>query len=357
MMIAIAFLAVPSTTTSQAAVPSFAIVTSGTLPGAVDAANVIGHERCGKCHASEVGAWSGSSHAKKSYNLLSHEKAPAFAKALGVTGNLAQSVCGDCHATKQADTVIQGVSCESCHGASGPERSIKGWFSIHSYYGKDLKDRKKETEDHYKKRIAASHATGMNSSSHLYELAKNCLSCHTVPNEKLVNAGHPTSSRFELVEWAQGEVRHNFQIDQTVNAKSPSLWLDPHWNGKGRTSANRKKLMYVVGQLVDLEVSLRSRATATEGDFATVVGRRISSVLRKLKKLDHIPAVAKALAAVEKIDRTALKTFGAGDKKLYGDAADAVGAAARAISGSSDGSDLGEVDVPDDAVGEAFLDG
>ncbi len=356
-MFAIFFLVPPNPPDSHAAIPPTSIVTGVALPLAVDATKVLGHDRCGKCHKSEVAAWKLSSHAKKSFGLLSDKKAPEFAKALGITGNLAQSVCGDCHATKQAETAIHGVSCESCHGAAGPEDNVKGWFSVHSDYGEGLTDRTKETEGHHQKRIAAARAAGMNSSSQIYELAKNCLSCHTVPHEKLVNAGHPTSSRFELVEWAQGEVRHNFQIDQTVNAGSPSLWLDPHWNGPGRTSENRKKVMYVVGQLADLEVSLRSRATSKEGDFSTVVNRRISSVQRKLKKLAHIPAVAEALAAVETIDRTALKTFGAGDKELYGKAADAVAAAGRKISKSSDGSDLGEVDVPDDGLGESYKGG
>ena len=82
---------------------------------------------------------------------------------------------------------------------------------------------------------------GIGKRESVYDIAKNCLSCHTVPNEALVNAGHPTSEKFEFVRWSQGEVRHNFQLDKSTNAESPTLWLDDLHNGPGRTSENLKK--------------------------------------------------------------------------------------------------------------------
>ena len=48
--------------------------------------------------------------------------------------------------------------------------------------------------------------------SQLYEVMANCYQCHTVPHEDLVNRGlHSTGNgNFELVEWSQGSIRHNF---------------------------------------------------------------------------------------------------------------------------------------------------
>ena len=326
--------------------------TSAVAQAPVDKTKVVGHQKCAECHKSEVAAWTKSPHGSKSFQMLSSTKAPEYAKAMGITGPLAASICGDCHATKTASVAIQGVSCESCHGASGPAGS--GWLAVHSDFGNAEKDRAKETKDHHAARVAACAKLGMNRSADIYAIAHNCLSCHTVTNEKLVNAGHPTSKQFELVQWAQGSVRHNFQLDQKVNAVSPSLWLDPLHHGEGRTVENRKKLMYVVGKLVDLEISLRSRAKASDSDYGKVVSRRISSAVRALGKIDHIAEVKQALEAISAIDRKALRKFGAGDARLYGDASEKVATAAKALAKDSDGSKLGDVEVVTDAEGDPY---
>ena len=38
-----------------------------------------------------------------------------------------------------------------------------------------------------------------------YSIARNCLQCHSVTNEKLVNAGHKIGAGFELVGWSIGD--------------------------------------------------------------------------------------------------------------------------------------------------------
>ena len=86
--------------------------------------------------------------------------------------------------------------------------------------------------------------------SSLYRLAKNCYSCHVVPQEDLVNkGGHPAGSAFELVSWSQGEVRHNT------------------WHSKGKenvpASAARKRMLYLVGLGVELETGI---ARGRQGD-------------------------------------------------------------------------------------------
>ena len=80
----------------------------------------------------------------------------------------------------------------------------------------------------------------------LYQLAKNCYGCHVVPQEDLVNkGGHRAGSDFELVSWSQGEVLHNT------------------WYSKGKdnvaASAERKRMLYLVGLGVELETALRAR--------------------------------------------------------------------------------------------------
>jgi hypothetical protein len=100
-------------------------------------------------------------------------------------------------------------------------------------------------------------AAGMNNPANLYLVARQCLACHTSPNERLVNVGgHPTGSPdFELVAWSQGMVRHNFV------------------RSEGRTneasSRERLRMMFVVGVMADLEASLRATAAATEKSMTT----------------------------------------------------------------------------------------
>ena len=84
----------------------------------------------------------------------------------------------------------------------------------------------------------------------LYQLAKNCYSCHVVPQEGLVNkGGHKPGSSFDLVSWSQGEVRHNT------------------WYSKGKENvaadAARKRMLYLVGLGVELETGLRAIGKAT----------------------------------------------------------------------------------------------
>src|SRR4029079_13144230 len=108
-----------------------------------------------------------------------------------------------------------------------------------------------ETAEHREKRIADSVAKGMNNPHNIYLIARQCYDCHTVPNEKLVNAGgHQAGSNdFELVSWSQGMVRHNFLRGGAANAT---------------LTAEELRVMYVVGVMTDLEYSLRAVATATE---------------------------------------------------------------------------------------------
>ena len=99
----------------------------------------------------------------------------------------------------------------------------------------------------------------------LSAIAANCFGCHTVPDEELINVGgHTPGSAFELVSWSQGMVRHN-------------LWYTEGEQNKG-ASANRKRLMFVVGLAVELETALRAVGKATEKKaYAVAMARRAAA--------------------------------------------------------------------------------
>lgn len=353
-----------TTTTSSLALASAAVGQQQ-----IAAEKVMGREACAKCHATELKAWQASSHGKKSWALLSDTKAPDFAKKLGIpAANIQTSMlCTSCHGTPQQKggqvTIAHGNSCESCHGAAGGE---EGWFALHSDYGSGtsgktmkelLAERNSETAAHRAGRLAACDKAGMNRSDNPLAIARNCLLCHTVPNEELVAAGHPTSDKFEFVRWAQGEVRHNFLLDPTTNAEAPSLWLARAPDN--RTAEGRKRLMFVAGQLADLEVSLRNRANVSTTDRGTLgdeVNDRIDDAIDELEDLE-LDDLQPVLDIIEKrnIDKRSIKDITADDKKLYTAAADEVRIAAEAfLEKHKDGDGLNGVDVSSRAEGDVF---
>lgn len=331
---------------------------------------VRGRETCRVCHVSEQAAWEASSHNTKAWSLLTAPKAAEFAKALGVTNVTGDSVCTQCHGTRQLKdgklTVAPGNSCESCHGGAGGEN---GWLAKHFDFGTGrklvrgitiaelLQDRAKETADHRAMREKACRAAGMNRSADAFQIASNCLQCHLVPNEKLVEAGHPMSTRFEFVEWAQGEVRHNFLFDPKKNAEAPTGWSDRQPAGD---VASRKRLMYVAGQLADLAVSLRIRATVTSVKRKTLgdeANDRIEDIHKDLAKL-KLSQLAPLLASLEPL-LGGLKEVDAGDQQKYGAAAAAVETAANAfVAANQDGAQLPDgLPIPSKTKGEPFQPG
>lgn len=349
----LALLAFPGFATAQQTVPP---------------EKVFGRQACQVCHASEAAAWEQSSHNKKAWSLLDHPKAAGFAKALGVTDIKGDSLCTQCHGTQQNKagklTIAEGNSCESCHGGAG---GADGWLFKHFDFGTGrrptsnskidefLADRAKESPAHRAARDQAVKATGMNRSADAFELASNCLQCHLVPNEKLVEAGHPMSTRFEFVEWAQGEVRHNFLLDAKTNAEVPTNWSD---RNPGGTADGRKRLMFVAGQLADLEVSLRNRAKVTEtkrGSLGDEANDRILDLQEELA--DHgIDDLKPVLSALAGIDKGSLKDITPTDAATYTKAADAVAAGAKSfVAAHLDGSGLPDsVDIPSKAKGNVF---
>ncbi len=291
----------------------------------LDASKVMGPDACAECHKSSAEAWKPTHHSRTFKELPRNKDAKEIAKKMGIKRLKSDSQCWNCHFTSQEKEgkakPIAGITCESCHGEG------KDWIKLHSDFGGKDVTAETETADHKKERWAKSTAAGMIRPTNLYDVAANCYSCHTVPDEKLVNVGgHPAGSKFELVSWSQGEVRHN-------------VW---YTKSNDEAGAERKRMMYVVGRLLDLEYSLRGVAKATEkADYAVKMAKRAKTARKRVaaiaKKIDA-PELGEAVAAA-KSAKLKLKN----EAKLTA-AADKVQEISKKFAANYDGSTFGALD-------------
>jgi Cytochrome c554 and c-prime len=319
----------------MSALPAFALNLCGALAicgfvadsaVASDPAKTVGANACAECHKQEAEAWKGTHHFKTFRDMPRNTVANEIAKKMGVRRVKSESLCLNCHFTVQQkdnkEEAVSGISCESCHSAG------KDWIKVHSGYS----GKKAETETQAEKaaRWKLADAKGMIRPSSLYQLAKNCYSCHVVPHEELVNkGGHRAGSIFELLSWSQGEVRHNT------------------WYSKGRenvpASAARKRMLYLVGLGVELETALRAIAKATVRKvYALEMAKRADQARNQLaaaaKAAPDVPEIAKmvefALSAGLKLNNESALTS----------AADGVSKLLVSISEKYDGSTMAGLD-------------
>jgi len=249
--------------------------------GAADPAKTVGPNACAECHKMEAEAWKGSHHFKTFREMPRNTKAHEIADKLGVRRIKYESLCASCHFTLQQKNdrqePVAGISCESCHSAG------QDWIKVHSgFSGKTILF---ESKAEAKERWKLADSKGMIRPRSFYLLAKNCNSCHVVPQEELVNkGGHPAGSAFELVSWSQGEVRHNT------------------WHSKGRenvpASAARRRMLYLVGLGAELETALRAVAKATvRKTYAFEMAKRTDRARKQLaaaaKAAPNVPEIAK----------------------------------------------------------------
>ncbi len=246
---------------------------------ASDPAKTVGSNACAECHKQEVEALKATHHFKTFREMPRNADANKIAQNMGVRRIKSESLCLNCHFTVQQknnkNEPVSGISCKSCHSAG------QDWIKIHSgFSGKTaLTETKAEAEARWK----LADSKGMIRPTSLYKLAKNCYSCHVVPQEELVNkGGHRAGSAFELVSWSQGEVRHNT------------------WYSKGKdnvpASAARKRMLYLVGLGVELETALRAVGKATvRKAYAFEMAKRADRARKQLA------AAAKAAPSVPEI--------------------------------------------------------
>ena len=319
-----------------------------------DPAKIETAEACGECHVSAFEVWKRTPHATGFKTLHRLKTAEAIARRLDFKLIKRNSYCLTCHYTPtvQGDQLraVSGVSCESCHGAGAD------WINVHNDYGGKGIDHTSEAPEHRVDRLARSAAAGMRRPSDLYALASSCFQCHSVPDERLVNVGRHSigSAGFELVAWSQGEIRHNF--------------LDSFRDGDGTVNAERgrehKRLMYVVGRVLELEHGLRGAAAATEkGVFLKATQRRIRNALSEVRSIASragAPELDEIVATVRAVD------VRIGNRTALLEAAEKIGASVRRFLDRSDGTRLASLDPlvegtaeveiaddPDDVAGTA----
>jgi hypothetical protein len=280
----------------------------------VDPAKVQGTENCAECHAPMVEALKLTHHYNTYLTTHQGDDAKRILSKLGIRRMKAESLCLKCHYTSQgsgdAIKAISGISCESCHAAAAD------WNKAHS--NKDDPDRLTKAEK-----------LGLLRPNNYYFVAANCFSCHTVPEEKLVNVGgHTAGSDFELVAWSQGEVRHNLQ-------KSA---------GKANAEATLpvKRMLYIVGRALDLEYGLRGMAGATQpGTFAESMTKRVETAKSKFKEIHQVLKDNVTQQILEAASGVELKI---NNSESLIQAAEKIAAVTRTFSASNDGAGFAAID-------------
>jgi hypothetical protein len=291
-----------------------------------DPAKVVGPEKCAECHKAEIEGWKDTHHFETVNSMHRSDRAQGIAEKLGLKTIKRDSVCLECHYTQQAKAgqaeVVAGVSCESCHGAA------RDWLDVHNDFGGKGVTQESESPEHRARRIEQSIAKGMHRPDRPYALVSMCFSCHNVPEEKLVNVGgHQPGSVFELVSWLEGEVRHNYATGNRNREDSPE----------------RKRVLYVLGQMVALETNLRDLAKATEKNtFAIQMAKRANGAREALRKIGDA-------AKIPEVDTILAGSGGKVELKLNNQAAlakaaDEVGVSAKRFGDTADGKALAGVD-------------
>lgn len=306
-------------------------------------------DNCESCHALETEAWQNTRHFATFKDRHRSEEAVAILETIGERSMKRADDCRQCHYTSEVKNdklrASFGVSCESCHGPA------RDWLALHSKAGgdtaaDDLKwgTGKAEGPMAREKRLGAAQAAGMINSEMIYDIAKNCFGCHTVPNESIVNdGGHKAGSDFDLVVWSQGEVRHNF----SSSAGAP----DSPTNREA--TAEQRRRLYVTGLMVDLETSLEniSRVETRGGEFHKAM------IARANQARGRVDAVL-AATSIPEIQSGLAKVTANIDEGATVDAATpiALGDATKAFLGNHDGTGLSAIDglIPTETKGNPY---
>ncbi|MEZ6062875.1 MAG: multiheme c-type cytochrome [Planctomycetaceae bacterium] len=277
--------------------------------------NFMGAKACIECHRSEYVAWMGTVHFDGGgiNRLDTSKKNSVGAKYKAAHGNL--QVCLDCHVPPREVNhgqlqLVSGTSCESCHGAAGGEH---GWLNRHSVYGPNVTRMFEESPQHLADRQAFCDNAGMIRSGRVYEIAKNCYSCHIMGNEQLVaeDVGHRIGNNlFDLIPWIQGEVRHNFHMDQHNNADMPTIVQ----TRTGQSKIERHRVMIVAAQMAIIEVCLRNLAAVSDEEkleegYADGWKDRIDEakdVVEEISEILEEPAEDSGIAPLEDSDLRAV---------------------------------------------------
>ncbi len=305
------------------------MLTSATF-ASPDPSKVVGAESCGECHSTAVEAWKQTHHFKTFEELHRRPEAREIAGKLDMRRIKDEGLCVTCHYTAKIEeagaepNIIAGVSCESCHGPA------KDWINIHNDFGEGVTEAANETPEHRAMRIQKSREAGMIRPENIYDVASNCFGCHLVPNERLVNTGGHTagSADFELVSWMHGEIRHNF--------------FRTHGESNADNTPERKRLLFVVGMILDLENSLRATAIAKDkATYGITMAQRANTMRKKLAQVNGIAPTPEVTSIIEIANGVQLKL---NNEEELTAAAEKIRELGRSFAAAHDGSALGALD-------------
>jgi len=286
----------------------------------MDAAKVVGAQKCGECHKFEVEAWKLTPHFKTFADMHKSQDGLDISTKMGIKRIKSESLCLTCHYTVQKKAgeveVVSGVSCESCHGPA------LDWLNLHN-------DKKLSRDQ----KRAKSQAAGMLRPDDVYSVASNCYQCHLVPNEKLVNVGGHSAGTpgFDLVAWSQGMVRHNFLLDDGTEGKVNK-----------QDSQNRLRMLFVMGKILDVEFSLRGVASATQkATYAVTMAHRVADARAQLAAIQKLAPTDEVKAISDIANGVSLKLNNAAELTA---AADKVGELGKKFATTQTGDKLAAVD-------------
>lgn len=291
-----------------------------------DHALIKGPDECTECHKDTGEIWKKTPHYNTLMDRSRSDEGAAIAKKMGIRRIRKDSLCLDCHSTaiikrEKTTPLHPGVSCESCHGASEP------WLERHGKFSG--KKEGEETPEEIAARWSESEAGGMLRPKAIVDIARNCVSCHVVTGEELVEVGgHSAGSEFELVSWSQGIIRHN-------------VWYTNGAENKV-ASPERQRVLFVVGTLCELEVIIECVANSTAGStYRTKQSQRAESLV---KRLEEIVALTPKKPLVEALEALRGLDFSAPDPDKFTAASNAIKTATEGFAENHDGSGLEGID-------------
>ncbi len=162
-----------------------AVLLAAAWPASAQPYQTIGKAKCVNCHDHEAEKlWSEKKDGPPPNNHLNAlrqlemPKAAVFAKAIGLADPYdPKGSCAACHGTILKGTVVDGVTCESCHGPGS------GYVDVHQQKGA------------YRQAVAAGLADTVKNPD---AWAPMCTKCHVLNDSALIQAGHPSGDDFDL---------------------------------------------------------------------------------------------------------------------------------------------------------------
>ena len=129
----------------------------------------------------------------------------------------------------------------------------------------------------------------------LYDIALNCLSCHELSHKgrksavppdtfaKMIDAGHPAGTGFELVQYSQGTVRHRF--------------YPPDVSKNSDMTPAQLARMFITGHAAALVESTSTEGKINNAKYQDTLSKVVANATAALTAIkDQVPEAAALLA-------------------------------------------------------------